>query len=346
VESAEIPVLTAYVDLRPEAHGERPGARAELIAIRNRLDEIAEVHHAHTPARRSLDADRQRLDGLLGEVPPDVEGLAVFACSAAGLWEAIVAAEPFETDAAAGPIADLYQLAQLADADDPAVVALVDIHSTRLFVRRRGDLVERRGPEEPPEEHRRHDQGGWSQARYQRHVDEQDRRFARVASDAIERLVERERAVAVVIGAEERASGVLLPSLSERTRALVVDVRHISMHATVDDVEREIEPLLAELDDDRARHTADRALAGAAAGALGAVGVREVERALDAGAVADLVLAAGRAGELDRWQRAGLIRRAILTNARVEIVRDHDALSATDGVAATLRFRPPDVGAE
>ena len=340
VESAEAPVVTAYLDLRPEAHGERPGARAELIAIRDRLDELVEEHHPHTPARGSLDADRRRLDELLGTVPPNVEGLAVFACSAAGLWEAVVAAEPFKTDAAAGPIADLYQLAALAGADDPAVVALVDIHSCRLFVRRRGDLVERRGPEEPPDEHRRHDQGGWSQARYQRHVDEQDRRFARVAAEAIDRLTERERAVAVIIGAEERASSVLLPALAERTRALVVDVRHISMHATADEVEAEVEPLLAALDEDRARQAADRALAGVAAGELGLIGARPVERALEAGAVAELVLDASRVQGLDRWDRARLVRRAILTDARVVVVHDHAELSGGDGVAATLRFRP------
>jgi stalled ribosome rescue protein Dom34 len=256
-----------------------------------------------------------------------------------------VAAEPFRTDAAAGPIADLYQLSALAGADGPAVVAVVDIHTCRLFVRRRGDLVERHGPEEPPDEHRRHEQGGWSQARYQRHVDEQDRRFARVAAEAIDRLAERERAVAVIIGAEERASSVLLPALPERTRALVVDVRHISMHATADEVEAEVEPLLAALDEDRARQAADRALAGATAGELGLIGVRAVERALEAGAVAELVLDASRAQELDRWERARLVRGAILTDAGVVVVHDHGELSAGDGVAATLRFRPPTHGA-
>jgi hypothetical protein len=161
-----------------------------------------------------------------------------------------------------------------------------------------------------------------------------------VAAGAIDRLAERERAVAVIIGAEERASSMLLPELAERTRALVVDVRHISMHATADKVEAAVEPLLAAVGADRAQQTADRALAGAAAGELGLLGARRVEGALEAGAVAELVLDASRAEGLDRWGRARLVRRAILTDARVVIVHDHPELSSGDGVAATLRFRP------
>src|SRR5919106_4429163 len=80
-ESTEAPILSIYADIRPQSHGERPAARAELITVRHRLDAIEATLEAHTPARESFDADRARLEGLIeGGDLQDSEGIAVFAC--------------------------------------------------------------------------------------------------------------------------------------------------------------------------------------------------------------------------------------------------------------------------
>lgn len=343
-ESDDVPILTAYVDVRPQAHGERPAARAELVALRHRLDDIVGRHAAHSPSRQSLDADRQRLEQLLeDERLTDAEGVAIFAASGLGLWEAIRAQQPFETDVDAGRIADLYPLARLATEDAGAVVALVDTNTCRLLTWRRGALVERPGPDEAPDEHRRHDQGGWSQARYQRHVDEQDRRFAQRAAQAITVLVEAEHAVAVVVGAEERTSSVLLPQLPDSIRALLADVRHISMRASRDEVEEEVGPLLATLFEERAREAAERATAGHGAGSLGILGATGVSASLDAGAVSELVFDAETASAMERWERADLVRRALLTDADVVVALAARSLADHGGVGAKLRFRPPNL---
>jgi hypothetical protein len=59
--------------------------------------------------------------------------------------------------------------------------------------------------------------------------------------------------------------------------------------------------------------------------------------ALEAGQVDELVL--DETADLDGDLRGELIRQASLTDARVEIVRDHAELRRHDGVAATLRYR-------
>jgi peptide chain release factor subunit 1 len=333
-------LLSAYLDFRPEAHGERPYARADLVVARDRLDELIGEIPAHDPARRSLEADRQRLLAFLDDLPRNVEGVAVFAADARGAWEEVTLAAPFETDVATGQIADLYQLARAIDAESPAVIALADSTSCRLFTRRYGALFERGGPDDDPREHRRHDQGGWSQANFQRHIDEQDRRFAERVADWITGLVDAERATAVLVAADERTSAVLIPQLPDRVRSLLVDIRHLSMRATRDEVEVEVGPLLDALAADRASRVADRALAGHQAGELGMAGVELVRGMLAAGAVSALVIEQRTAAEMDRWDRAGLVRSAVLTDASTTIPREHDALRAAGGVAATLRFRP------
>lgn len=338
LESTEAPILSCYVDVRPEAHGERPGERNELTVVRDRLEAIAGIIDAHGSARQSFDADRRRLEDLLaGDELNGVDGVAVFACDRIGLWEAIGAHAEFDTQVTAGPTADLFQLARLLDDQVSAVVALVDTNTCRLFVTRRGGITERRGPDEGTAEHRRHDRGGWSQARYQRHVDMQDRRFAKEAADAIERLVRRERPQHVLLAGDERAISVLDGELAEAVRPLVEHVARIPMRATLEDIREEIRPILAALEEADGQDAADRAMAGWRAGDLGVVGIDATMAALEAGQVDELVI--DETASTDKELRAELVRQAVATDAHVEVMRDHPGLARHEGVGATLRYR-------
>ncbi|HEX7171409.1 MAG TPA: Vms1/Ankzf1 family peptidyl-tRNA hydrolase [Candidatus Limnocylindria bacterium] len=337
-ESTDAPIISAYIDVRPEAHGARPAERNELTVARARLDEIAASHDAHSPARESVDADRERIDRLLeGEDLSGVGGVAIFACDRIGLWEAIRAEVAFDTQVSAGPTAELFQLARLLDDQVSAVVAVVDTNTCRLFVTRRGGLSERRGPDEGPDEHRRRAAGGWSQARYQRHIDMQDLRFAKEAAEAIDALVRREKPSHVLLAGDERAISVLEPELSGAVRPLVEHVARIGMRASADDVREEIVPILAALEEADGADAADRAIAGWRAGALGTVGIDGSMAALEAGQVDELII--DETANLDEDLRAELVRQASLTHAMVEIVRGHERLLRHDGVGATLRYR-------
>jgi Bacterial archaeo-eukaryotic release factor family 10 len=336
--STEAPILSVYADVRPEAHGERPAERAELAVVRDRLNAIADTLEPHTPARTSFDADLARIEGFLDAADlRTTDGLAIFACDRIGLWEVIRSNAEYDTQVAAGPTAELFQLARLLDESVAAVVALVDSNTCRLFVTRRGALVERRGPDEPTDEHRRTDVGGWSQARYQRHVDWQDRRFAKEAAEAIDRLVQRERARHVIVAGDERIVPVLDAELPERVRSLVEHVAHLQMRSRPDEVREEIAPLLAALEEAEAQDVADRAIAGWRAGGLGVTGIDATMAALEAGQVDELVL--DDVAPIDADLRAELVRQASLTDARVEVVRDHAGLAGREGVGATLRYR-------
>jgi stalled ribosome rescue protein Dom34 len=82
---------------------------------------------------------------------------------------------------------------------------------------------------------------------------------------------------------------------------------------------------------------ADRAISGRRAGDLGVTGINATMAALEAGQVDELVI--DETAEIDDDLRAELVRQASLTDAHVEIVRDHDGLRRYEGVGATLRFR-------
>jgi peptide chain release factor subunit 1 len=338
VESPEAPVLSIYLDVRPEAHGERPGRRVELVVMRDRLRDIAATFAAHDPGRLSLDADIERIDRFLEDEQLDrVEGLAIFACHRIDLWETVESPVPFETQVSAGPTVDLFHLAQLLDESEAVVVGLVDTNTCRLFVTRRGSLVERPGPDEPPDEHERRQAGGWSQARYQRHIDMQDRRFAREAAGSIERLVERVHARHLIIAGDERTISVLKPELSPALSAILDHVEHIEMRAGRAEVASEVAPILAAIRGADATEAVDRVIAGVRAGELGVAGIDPVAEALEAGQVHELVV--DESAELDADLRSELVRLAARTAAQVVVVKDHPGLLALGGVGATLRYR-------
>ena len=343
--AAEAPVISAYVDVTPAAHGERPGERVELRVVRDRLRAIGDSLDPHSLAGESFAADRERIERYLEDEDfSGLDGVAIFACQHIGLWETIGAAVDFETSVAAGPTAELFGLARLLDETVAAVVAVVDTNTCRLFVTRRGRLEEHGGPDEPPGEHRRHETGGWSQARYQRHVDMQDKRFAKEAATAIERLVQQENAQHVILAGDERTIPVLDGELSEVVRPLVDHVAHIEMRASRDEVREEVWPVIAALEQAEGQDAADRAIAGERAGDLGVTGIDATMTALEAGQVDQLVI--DDAAPIDPDLRAELVRQAALTDAGVEIVHDHAGLARHDGVGATLRFRVGDDRAE
>lgn len=336
--STDAPILSLYLDTRPDAQGGRPGERNELIVVRDRLNALRDAIELRSEARDAFDADRRRIDELLdSEELNETDGVAIFACDRIGLWEAIGAQTAFDTQVTAGPTADLFQLARLLDDQVSAVIAVVDTNTCRLFVTRRGGLVERSGPDEDTAEHTRHDTGGWSQARFQRHVDMQDKRFAREAAEAIDRLVQREKPAHVILAGDERAISFLEPELPERVRPLVEHVARIDMRASLEEVREEILPLLGALEEADGAAAADRAVAGWRAGDLGVVGIDATMAALEIGQVDELIV--DESVEVDEELRAELIRQATATDAHVEIVRDHPDLASHDGVAATLRYR-------
>lgn len=336
--STEAPIISAYVAVTPAAHAERPAERVASRVVRDRLRTIGDSLEPHTTAGTSFAADRERIERYLEDEDfSGAAGVAAFACQDIGLWETVRTGVELETSVAAGPTAELFGLARLLDESVAAVVAVVDSNTCRLFVTRQGRLQELPGPDEPPDEHKRHEQGGWSQARYQRHVDMQDKRFGGEAAAAIERLVRRERAQHVILAGDQRAISVLDGELPEVLRPLVDHVASIEMRASRDEVRGEVWPIIAALEEADGQDAADRALAGARSGGLGVTGLDDTMKALEFGQVDELVL--DEAAPIEDELRTELVRQAALTDARVELVRDHDGLGRFGGVGATLRFR-------
>jgi len=367
VDAGDLPVLSIYLDMRPQATGQSPGRRAGLVVLRDRLREIERTYWPRGADYDSFKADEQRIEAYLNEdFEREAAGLALFACSGTGLWEAVQAGVPFHDSVAAGPRPDLFQLARLIDEHETAVVALVDTNTARLFVTRTGRLDEAEALDEDSVSFQKRSLGGWSEQRYQRHIDKHIADFARDSAAAIEELVQREGARRLVLAGDEVAITPLTEALSQSVQQKVGEILRVDMRASPDELATDVREALAIAEAASGRSVADQLIGAVRSGGLGVSGIEATRRMLEAGAADVLVLAElpGMAPEesdhqdardigeqvegmaelepglLDLEVRNELVRLAAATSAEVEVVADHEGLAKLGGVGALLRYRP------
>lgn len=332
-------ILSIYLDMRPHEGGESPGLRESLVVMRDRLREIE-----RTLKRRddldALQADVAQIESYLATgFPTEAQGLAVFACAPAGLFETVAVGAPFDTQVTFGERPELYQLARLIDDMETAVVAVVDTNTARLFVVRSGFVNEVGGPDRRDnDEFRKHKQGGWSQARFQRHIQNNRVEFQKTAAEAIEQLVQREGAVRLIVAGNEVAVPLLKQALSQQMAQLLhEETPRIPIRAGGDAVRSEVAPILARLEAEQDLTVVERLVDGVRGGGLATSGMKQTRRALENGQVDTLVLAAD--ADLPQEQRNELVQLAATTSASVEVVEGNETLRELGGVGALLRYR-------
>lgn len=339
-DGGELPVLTAYLDMRPQDTGGQPQVRAGLVVLKDRLAEIEKSLRPRGPTLDSFLADRARLETFLDhEFSAETHGLAVFACSGGGLFETVEVRTPFDSAVVVGRRPDLFQLARLLDDHENVVVAVVDTSTARIFVTRFGSLEEVGGPDDRnAKRYRKRSMGGLSQMRYQRTIDLNRARFAAEMAAAIDRVVSEETASRLILAGDEVTIPTLMAALSRQTRDVVHDdILRIGIRAPHGEVHEEIAPILTAIEEDASHATAERLIDAVQAGGLGAAGLPPTQEALAEGRVEILVI--DDAGDLAEDVRSELVRLAAASGARTEFVQGSDALLALGGVGALLRYR-------
>lgn len=332
-------VLSVYLDMRPHAMGESPGARHAEVILKDRLRTIEKTLLPRGPALDDFRADAARIQRFFDEhAEPYLEGVAIFACNRHQLFETLETGVPFDDFVALEPLPDLFQLARLIDEHETSVVALVDTNTARLFVTRRGFLHEVSGPTDDKFYSRQRNTGGLNHKNYQRRVQNRRIDFARDMAAAIEELVAHEGATHVILAGDAVAIPLLHQALSPQLEPLISEqVLSLDIRAPRDEIHSEITPLLAQIEEDESHGVADRLIEEVQRQGLGVVGPQETRDALTHGQADTLVLAAET--PLDTQERNELVHLATQTGADVETVQGHESLIDAGGVGALLRYQ-------
>jgi peptide chain release factor subunit 1 len=348
------PVVSLYLNMQPDGRGRDHFAPF----VRKELTDRIETYGAQGPERQSLTRDAERIREYLDGISPSVNGLALFACSAAKLFEPVPLVAPIhEHRLYISTQPHLYPLARVLGAHPRYAVLLADTRSARLFVVA-AHAVERSVQVEGVKT-RRHKMGGWSQARYQRHVDNYHAQHAKEAVEVLTRVVHAESVEAIVIAGDEVIVPLLKEQLSKDLAARVVDVLKLDIRAPEREILQATLEALREKDAASDRERVDALLDAYRANGLAVVGVEETSRALVRGQVDEVLIttvphiidagngpAVPAAGAPDATaptpeERVAddLVVKARQTAASLRFIEDPALLAAVGGVGAFLRFR-------
>jgi peptide chain release factor subunit 1 len=169
-------VLSVFVDLDPTDYG-TPAARASQFGsvVNEARRHIEALENLDRDSRLGLREDTDRIERLLdptGLGQGGVRGLAIFACAPADFLEVMRLPYPVQSRVVIDDTPHIEPLA-LMDERERLCVALVSRTNGRILLGDEDGLVEIENVEDDVKG--QHDQGGWSQARYQRGVEEEKR---------------------------------------------------------------------------------------------------------------------------------------------------------------------------
>jgi peptide chain release factor subunit 1 len=243
--------LSIYIDLDPSAMPTIPDVETKVNAILDEAEKSAEGASADGrdcgPAIRE---DLQRIRDWWDEFDRDgARGVALFVSGADGLFRALPLAEGHGDSVHVGPSFRISPLAGALDRDG-AIVAFVGRERGTVYRFEGGRLVE--VADESESQPRQHDQGGWSQARYQRHIDHLVQQHLKAVGGEIEKHV-RGRGLQIVVVGPEEMRGDFESALSTEAREAIVGWVTAEAHARPNDLVEIVRPLL-----DEARARADQ----------------------------------------------------------------------------------------
>lgn len=237
----------------------------------------------------------------------------------------------------------LLPLVRLADRYRRYAAVVLDTQSARIFVFGLG-TIEAAGAIEG-EKTSRTEAGGWSQARYQRHVDNFALHHVKEVVDTLDEIVRAEGIDHVILAGDDSVIALVRDQLPKELAGKVADTIRLEILAG----EREVlERTLAVMGAAEAREDVEKvaqALDAQRSGGLGAAGLEETRAALTNGQVHELLLTAEPEaiattdGLTGRDIAEALIMMARQTSASVSFIEDRALLAPVGGVAARLRYR-------
>lgn len=225
IEAVEPVVVSLFLNLDPSEFATEPARTSQITSLLSDLDALLDDSELSHDAKEALKADRQRLESFLREDldASGAEGLAVYSSQALDLFEAIKLAEPIEPSVHVDLRPILEPVIGHEDEGNWAVL-LVTRDSGRIF--RGGPTGIREIREVHSDVKNQHKAGGWSQARYERGVDQEVEWHLETVTELLFRQFKRRPFEHLVVGANNESLRPMLESethsyLRERVRGWI-----------------------------------------------------------------------------------------------------------------------------
>jgi peptide chain release factor subunit 1 len=356
--------ISIYVNLDPSVAATQPDVAARVKALLTdagrRADELRErLDHDR---REGLKADLERIRRWFDdEFERDgSHGAAVFADGLDALWRTERTTHAVEDAVRFGDQLYLAPLVRLVGGADGALVAYVGRERAEVFRLEDKRLVELadRSEQVPG----RHDQGGWSQARYERHIENIVERHLRGLAESVDACIRQTPTVPLVLVGAEAIRPEFEAMLSNDSRAALAGWATAERHASPAELLTAAAPLLEDWRGRRERELLDRWREEVGRAGRATAGWRDTLVAASDARVEVLLLGEGathpafRCPECGRGQAEGgvcpldgaqmveddgldlVVHETFVNGGSAHVIRAHQDLEPVEGIGAILRF--------
>jgi peptide chain release factor subunit 1 len=303
--------ISFYIGFDPSSTPTIPDAMTKINSL---LDEAQKSVFANRgeltrDEKQGLQDDVNRVRRWLTEEfdRDGANGVGVFAAGLDNVFETLRVPSVLPDAVRVGPDFYLAPLVPLIGRGDGALVAVVGREKGVLLKLEDGRLTELADLSE--EQPGRHDQGGWSQGRFQRHIDELADKHLRTVAEEINDVVRRGTAQRVVVVCPEETRGEFESLLSHEAARAVVGWAQGQQYASPTDLLAIAEPWLEQARYVEETQALDRWQEEAGRSGRAASGWEQTLEAASDGRVELLLFAAGsqqRAFQCPRCGRASM----------------------------------------
>ena len=351
-----------YLNLDPHEVPTASDAQTRMNALLNSAEKTDRKDLSHE-ARGALKSDFERIARWFDdEFDRDgAQGLAVFAAGLDNFWTTLALPEPVPDRFKVGHDLFLAPLVPVVARADGTIVAAVGREQGQLYRLQAGRLQALGDySDEMPGQH---DQGGWSQSRYQRHIDKLVQEHVKEVAEVLDRNRRRLHVPKIVLVCSEDMRGEFLDALSAEAREAVVGWVPAEAHAGPAQLLETVTPVLEQAEAKDEAEVLERWREDAGRGTRAASGWEQTLEAASDGRVEMLLFqdgvehqayrcpACGRAAaaggscpldgtSLERTD-AGLdlaVHQTLAHGGEVWAIRHQQDLAPVEGVGALLRF--------
>jgi peptide chain release factor subunit 1 len=353
--------LSAYLDTTVNENGKRTFD----IVLRKQISERLAEFPEESDERQRFEEDVRKINDYLEDLDPEVRGIAIFASSGNGIFKTYEFQVPFEENLFfVFDRPHLYPLIKLVSQNQRFAVAQADTNSAHIYVFVRGEVFSREDIHN--EKTNRSEVGGWSQMRYQRHVDNFHQQHAKEVIAELEKLVRNDRIERIILAGDET---VIIPILkAELTKELedkIVGTISLSVNAPEHEVLQAAEEVIHQFDTLEDMKAIETLKEQNYDDGLGVTSVGKVLPALLNGQVQELYISSnfdnidynigqvnkvfkdyspGIDEDLPSAKQTGLVidailRLAVQTADDIRFIEDDSLLEDAGGVGALLRYQ-------
>lgn len=374
-EPSGFPVVSLYLNATANENG-----RDEYKAwLKSEISELIGSYEEDSAEAQSINADVERIQEFLdNEAEESANGFAIFACSGAD--------EFFETaqlDVAfpnnrlfAFDRPHIFPLIRIVEQNPRYAVLWSDTNKADIYVFGGENTINVETETQAKVEEIENvvtqgtKVGGWSQARYQRHIANFHLQHAKETVEELEKLMRDAKIEYLVLCGDERTiMPILRPQLSKPVEESVVETLNLNQYASEDEIREKTREVMdaqnALKDQERVQRMYDAAKAAAG---LGTMGVEDTLAALSNGQVEELIISSSFEAikyspkklkkvlkayapgddnstgddlpDVKESRQVGdeLIIRALNSAAKIVFIEDESLLKEANGVGAVLRY--------